>query len=1792
MRMLLSELPSSVRSTQAGGSTPAIFRWFPSLAMLLLSLFALASTGQALQPDWFAKVVPPPARAGAAAVYDTVRGQAVMFGGTFPGGALTSQTWLFDGWKWSLASPAHQPTARTAAGIAFDPVLNEVILFGGTVSGGTGSSETWVWDGSDWTQLAPATTPSAMKEASMAADTARSRVVLVGNGQTWEWDGTNWTQMHPITSPSARTGTAIAYDAQRGYTILFSGVVGTTYPNDTWTWDGNNWTLVNMVGLGYPEYETTYYSMTYDAERRQVLIFGGGVPSGGGSYTYNATWAWDGLKWNQLTPNTWESDATHPLYRGGAVMVYLPLRRATVMYGGSRSGTPGTGDAGLDDTWIWDGTVWSPLTPVNRASANMVWDSSRSHAVMFGGFVADWSYNYPGDSFDSSDTWVWDGAAWTVQNSAHRPPARGDFAMAYDAARDRVLIFGGTSESYGHAISDLGDMWAWDGTDWTQLTPTTLPAARHGCRMAYDAANQRVVLFGGSTTNDTWVWDGTNWTQLSPATSPPVEIGFGLAYDPLNQRVMWAGFTHSYTFDATNNWTLQAGSALISSGEMAWDTALNEMVMYDGHALAVYNGSSWSALTPITTLPDHPNAAVTYDTVLKQLVLYGGGVPYTSSIGDTWVLTGPESTGSIYVATNLPGASYSIAGPSPQTGSGTSSSWSGAAPGSYTITYNSVSGYITPAPVTLTLAAGSSIAFTSGYGVLPGEIQVSSNVSSGFTITGTYGYSGAGTFTALSNVPAGTYTVHWLPVAGYATPAPQTQTLAVGGSITFGGTYALLATTCTLTVGTNLAGATFSVVGPATYNGSGTSYSQSNVPPGTYTITYGPVVSYLTPPPETKTVLSGGALVFTGTYQLGAPAVNVGWVLKTSAPSGRANFSAVYDEARHQIVMFGGTRGFDIGETWVYDGSAWTQKHPAHSPPAQQSPPMVYDPVNRYTVLSGAAGAVRDTWTWDGNDWTQLSPATTPSIEYPGYLDYPAMAYDAARAQTVRVNNLCSETWIWNGSNWSQTAAGPIPAGSAYSCFAAFDAARSQVVLVAEYEPTTTCCIAYGTWTWDGTTWTQKATVTVGDYYTPPTAVPVPAPMAYDAVRQKTVLVDPSGGTWLWDGTAWTKESPATSASARTNPGLVFDPVHSAVLMVGGLGTATGDYIELSNDIWAWSGTNWTQQAASPANPVRNGTSMVYDPARGETVLFGGAGQAGWPNDTWIWDGNVWTERVTAHSPHMRADLKLVYDAARQQVMLFGGDGQYVYLCDTWVWDGVDWTQKFPTVIPSNRRGNMMAYDSVHNVVVMFGGLGYSGALNDTWTWDGTNWTQMHPATSPTARQLGSMEFDPVRGRVVLFGGQDASNNKFGDTWVWDGTNWTHLAPANSPPARDVGAMAFDPLRGYMLLYGGVTSTSCCVFATDTWSWNGTNWTQQTSADTPPAVALTMTYDAARGKITTFGAWTLSHYFAEDVWVWDQVPTPPTTGTIFVNTNLASAGFAIVCPGFEFYLGTGTWWSQSNASPGSCGIHYLLPVSGYATPPDQNLTLVAGGAITFVGTYVSTSASLSVVSSHTGNFTQGQQNATYSVVVSNGAGAAPTSGTVTVTENIPSGLTLVSMAGPGWACLSNSCTRSDALAAEASYPAIWVTVNVGINATSPQGNQVLVAWGGTNSANMTDSTVITPMAPGAAVLFGMIASKTGTQAARQWTFEIGNSGSGAAAAAASTGVQFTQTAGAACTPIISVPASFPLALGNIPAGGLAPGAVTLNFTGCAAAAKFRVLVQLSANGGSATGRILRNDETR
>jgi hypothetical protein len=82
--------------------------------------------------------------------------------------------------------------------------------------------------------------------------------------------------------------------------------------------------------------------------------------------------------------------------------------------------------------------------------------------------------------------------------------------MAYDARRQRVVLFGGRG-----AAGLLSDTWEWDGTSWLPVQTTRSPGPRAGHAMAYDSARGRLLLVGG--TDGTWRLPDT-W-ELYPACS-------------------------------------------------------------------------------------------------------------------------------------------------------------------------------------------------------------------------------------------------------------------------------------------------------------------------------------------------------------------------------------------------------------------------------------------------------------------------------------------------------------------------------------------------------------------------------------------------------------------------------------------------------------------------------------------------------------------------------------------------------------------------------------------------------------------------------------------------------------------------------------------------------------------------------------------------------------------------------------------------------------------------------------------------------------------------------------------------------------------------------------------------------------------------------------------------------------------------------------------------------------------------------------------------------------------------
>ncbi|MFP5246884.1 MAG: FG-GAP-like repeat-containing protein, partial [Thermoanaerobaculia bacterium] len=210
----------------------------------------------------------------------------------------------------------------------------------------------------------------------------------------------------------------------------------------------------------------------------------------------------------------------------------------------------------------------------------------------------------------------------------------------------------------------------------------------------------------------------------------------------------------------------------------------------------------------------------------------------------------------------------------------------------------------------------------------------------------------------------------------------------------------------------------------------------------------------------------------------------------------------------------------------------------------------------------------------------------------------------------------------------------------------------------------------------------------------------------------------------------------------------------------------------------------------------------------------------------------------------------------------------------------------------------------------------------------------------------------------------------------------------------------------------------------------------------------------------------------------------PTTGVVTVTDTLPVGLVAtnITGSGWTCTPGTLTCTRSDSLAGGASypAIVVTVKVNSGAPPSVTNSVSVTGGderntqnntasdSVTIVGR-----PDLTVTSTHAGSFLQGRP-AQYSLIVNNGGGLA-TSGTVTVTDVLPSGLTATAISGFGWSCTLGTltCTRSNALAAYSSYPPITLTVNVGANAPGTVTNTVSVSGGADGNAGNNTSTDLT-----------------------------------------------------------------------------------------------------------------------
>lgn len=303
---------------------------------------------------------------------------------------------------------------------------------------------------------------------------------------------------------------------------------------------------------------------------------------------------------------------------------------------------------------VWEQTA-APLTgPTRGLWPGLAYALSTGKCYLYGGSDATTTGN---------ETWEYDGATatWSMLNTVGDPGERHTFGICYDAARDRVVMFGGANQGY----TPSGETWEFDPatSTWTNVTPTsgTSPIARYGCHMAYDIVRGVSVLYGGWSgsgfTNDTWEWDGTTWTQITTVNLPTGRDRFGFCYDLQNTRcLLFGGITgagesdETWTYDGTD-WTLLnpvVRPPARQKTRLAYDAQRGVAVLQGGQAAGQQRNDSWEfdgsnwRIVPSTPTPARGENGFAFDIGRGVAVTFGGyGTNGTNT--DTWEYRRPTT---------------------------------------------------------------------------------------------------------------------------------------------------------------------------------------------------------------------------------------------------------------------------------------------------------------------------------------------------------------------------------------------------------------------------------------------------------------------------------------------------------------------------------------------------------------------------------------------------------------------------------------------------------------------------------------------------------------------------------------------------------------------------------------------------------------------------------------------------------------------------------------------------------------------------------------------------------------------------------------------------------------------------------------------------------------------------------------------------------------------------------------------------------------------------------------------
>jgi hypothetical protein len=579
---------------------------------------------------------PPPVLYGACTVYDPLNDRLVVACGS--NGFFQKNVWtlsLTPGSTWqmdSLAS-AQAPASFAYAAAAYDPVHARMVMFGGLNTSG-GSNQVW--------------------SLSLSSQPTWTPVTVEG------------------TPPSPRWNAVSAYDSRRNRLLVYGGETADSLVGDAWALelgDTLRWTRLDPAGsrpLSRGE-----GTGAYDPVADRLLIYGGYVFNGSQSLIQNQE-IWqlslgDTVAWQRIIPaKPGPPNYERPFWTPGCAAMFDAARGCMYVFGGQFTD---------EDSWALNMAanppVWSknPALPLRRQRFTPVYDARRDCYLLYGG--ADSGH----DDCDVDVLTFSGGPAWSSLGTRAIPTGRDDATTIFDSRHDRMVMFGGQSET-----ADLTDTWAMSLPTgaWTQLaTSGSKPSNGISSEGVYDSNADRFFLFESSESesgpyDELWVLGlddlSATWHKVqTQGDPPPFRINPSLVYDPLRNRLLlfggfdfgkrdYIGFNDVWSLSLqedpprwTDIHTLGLAPLPRARSSAVYDPASDRMLVCGGvivlpdhripttemWALSLGPTATWSPILPQGYGPIGESMPMMFDPARQRFLVYAGPGNFN---GTMWAL--------------------------------------------------------------------------------------------------------------------------------------------------------------------------------------------------------------------------------------------------------------------------------------------------------------------------------------------------------------------------------------------------------------------------------------------------------------------------------------------------------------------------------------------------------------------------------------------------------------------------------------------------------------------------------------------------------------------------------------------------------------------------------------------------------------------------------------------------------------------------------------------------------------------------------------------------------------------------------------------------------------------------------------------------------------------------------------------------------------------------------------------------------------------------------------------------